>query len=212
MGVVLCGKDEDMPEPERYRDRVERSRSGGYPPRGRDEYRYQQRDYQRTAVREREPRPSGGSRPGPPPGIAPRNEDEPPPTLAGQVQLWKVDLKRMNRLIEKAFPDTADEIAYRLARITPKAIALCYLLLIAGIVASRLSIIWTVGYLWGIASMSVIMIGVFLWVWSSNVMRLPDLSAEARTALRGAMRLQSTTFIAAVITMAYFIGMAFNFW
>jgi len=144
--------------------------------------------------------------------MQPRNDDEPPPTLAGQFQLWKVDLKRLNGLIEKAFPDTADEIAYRLARITPKAIVLCYLLLIAGIVASRLSILWTAGYLWGIASMSVIMIGVFLWVWSSNVMRLPDLSTEARSALRGAMRLQSTTFIAAVLSMAYFIGMAFNFW
>lgn len=139
------------------------------------------------------------------------NEDI-PPTLMGQFKMWKLDLKRLNKAIEQAFPETPDDIAYKLVKITPRAIAVCYILLLSGIAASRLNILWTEGSLWGIASLSTVMIGVFLWVWSSNVIKLPNISDKARAELRKAMRIQATTFIAAVLTIIYFVGMAFHFW
>ncbi len=140
------------------------------------------------------------------------SEDEPPPTLMGQVRLLQMGFKHINKLIERAFPETPDQIATDLARWTPGVLLVSYLLLAMGIAASRFKLLWGAGYLWGIASLSAIMIGVFLWVWSSNIVRLRNLSAEARMRLRRAMRLQSTTFLAAVVTIVYFVGMAFGAW
>jgi hypothetical protein len=185
-----------MPESERYRNPYNQDRY-----RGRSAERY-------------EPRRSSGYYPERNRTLSapPNEEEEPPPTFSGQVQLFKINMKKLNKIIEGAFPESPDDIAYKLVRVTPRAITVCYVLLATGILASRFNLLWAEGYLWGIASLSVIMIGVFLWIWSSNVMKFPNLSEKARRDLKSAMRLQSTSFIVAVLTIVYFLGMALNFW
>lgn len=133
-------------------------------------------------------------------------------TFIGKLKELGPAFRKLNRYIERSFPNTGDEIANRLIKLTPKAIAVSYLLLVVGIVASRLELLWAEGYLWGIASLAAAMIGVFLWIWSSTIMILPDLTAEARAALKRSMRVQASSFVVSFLTIVYFIGMAFQWW
>lgn len=140
------------------------------------------------------------------------NALEPGDTQANINQV-EAPLRRLAQSIDRVIPNerTVDGIAYQLARRTPRTIVICMVLLIAGIVASRLDL-WVEGFLWGIPSLGAISMGIGFWVWSSNVMLRPDLSVEARQALKRAMRLQTTMIVAGIAALIYFIGMALRFW
>lgn len=120
---------------------------------------------------------------------------------------------RMGQAVDNAIPNyrTVDSMAYSLAKRTPRAVAICMALLLAGIVASRLNI-WTEGYLWGIPSLGAISMGVGFWVWSSNLLMQRELSPEAREVLKRAINLQLTMVVAGVLAMVYFVGMALGWW
>lgn len=133
-------------------------------------------------------------------------------TFKGKLKQFGPAMRKINRFIERAFPNTADDIAIRVSRATPVTIIICYVLLVVGVIASRLNILWSEGSLWGIASLAVAMVGVFMWIWSSSILILPDLSEKARTSLRRAMRIQASAFVASLLTIVYFIGMALGAW
>lgn len=141
-----------------------------------------------------------------------RDEPERTPFRARLGQI-KVPLVRFVQSVDKAIPDvrTVDAMAYELARRTPRAIAVCIALLIAGIVGSRLNI-WVEGFLWGIPSMGAISMGIGFWIWSTNVLMRRDLSPEARAVLQRAVRLQWSMIIAGALALIYFVGMALRFW
>lgn len=139
------------------------------------------------------------------------------PTSGSNV---KNSLKKMSapfvkfgKAVDHAIPNirTVDGMAYALAKRTPRTLAICMVLLLAGIVASRLNI-WTEGYLWGIPSLGAISMGIGFWVWSSNVMMRPDLSPDARATLQRAIRLQLLMVGAGALAAVYFVGMAVGFW
>ncbi len=120
---------------------------------------------------------------------------------------------RVGKAVDNAIPNyrTVDSMAYSLAKRTPRAVAICMALLLAGIVASRLNI-WTEGYLWGIPSLGAISMGVGFWVWSSNLLMRRELSPEAREVLKRAINLQLTMVVAGVLAVVYFLGMALGWW
>lgn len=107
-------------------------------------------------------------------------------------------------------PRNRDEMAIYLAQRTPRALAICIGLLLAGIIASRLGV-WAEGFLWGIPSLGAISMGVGWWVWSSNI-ALGRLSPEVREALQRAIRLQYAMLGAFVLGVLYFFGMALRLW
>ncbi|MCG8348366.1 MAG: hypothetical protein MI924_11375 [Chloroflexales bacterium] len=133
--------------------------------------------------------------------------------LRTQLGRAKRSVSRFGQAIDRAIPNvrTVDGMAYELARRTPRTIAICLILLIAGIVASRLNL-WVEGFLWGIPSLGAISMGLGFWIWSTNVLMRPDLSAEARAALKRAIRLQWIMIIAGVLAIIYFAGMVARFW
>lgn len=133
---------------------------------------------------------------------------------------FKAGLKQMSvpfvkvvQTVDRAIPNirTVDGMAYALAKRTPRTLAVCMVLLLAGIIASRLNV-WSEGYLWGIPSLGAISMGIGFWVWSSNVLLRPDLSPEARETLQRAIRLQLFMVGAGALAAVYFVGMAFGFW
>jgi hypothetical protein len=135
-----------------------------------------------------------------------------PPAAARKSLPIKAKLLQVHRWIEGVFPGDATQLADRLAQITPYTLAISYVLVIGGILASRYQILWATGYLWGIATLSAVMIAVFLWIWSSNVVMITTLAEESRTRLQRAMKIQSSAFVVAILTIAYFLGMVFGMW
>jgi hypothetical protein len=133
-------------------------------------------------------------------------------SLMGKLKQIKPTLRKMNTFIERSFPNTADDIAHRLVALTPRALAISYGLLVLGVIASQLKLIWQDGYMWGIASLAVAMVGVFLWISSSTIMILPDMSDQTRALLRRTMRLQASSFMVALLTFGYFLGMVSGWW
>lgn len=135
------------------------------------------------------------------------------PASNAPLQQMSTPFIRLGHLVDRAIPNirTVDGMAYALAKRTPRTVAVCMILLVAGIIASRLNI-WTEGYLWGIPSLGAISMGVGFWVWSSNLMLRPDLSPEARTVLKRAINLQLSMVVAGALAVVYFIGMAMGFW
>jgi hypothetical protein len=65
-----------------------------------------------------------------------------------------------------------------------------------------------VNFLWGIPSLGAIGLGVGLWVWSSNLVMRPDLSDDARSALKRAIRLQWSILAVGALAIIYFIVVA----
>lgn len=135
------------------------------------------------------------------------------PAASSRLQQMAAPFIRLAHVIDRAIPNirTVDGMAYELAKRTPRTIAVCMFLLVAGIIASRLNI-WTEGYLWGIPSLGAIGMGIGFWVWSSNLMLRPDLSPEARAVLKRAINLQLSMVVAGALAVVYFIGMAIGFW
>jgi len=140
--------------------------------------------------------------PAPPPSTMQQNWDSAREAL---LKAWGV--------IDRAIPNyrSPDAMADALARRTPAALVICFALLLAGVIASRLGI-WSEGFLWGIPSLGAISMGVGMWAWGSNLMLRNDLSDEARDRLRRAIRLQWTMVIAGALALVYFFGMAANLW
>jgi hypothetical protein len=133
--------------------------------------------------------------------------------LQTQLGRAKRSALRFGQAIDRAIPNvrTVDGMAYELARRTPRTLAICLILLTAGIIASRLNL-WVEGFLWGIPSLGAISMGIGFWIWSTNVLMRPDLSAEARAALRRAIRLQWIMIIAGALAVIYFVGMVLRLW
>lgn len=127
-------------------------------------------------------------------------------------QMVRRGFARLGNAIDRAFPNprNRDEMAIYLARRTPRALAICIGLLLAGIIASRLDV-WQEGFLWGIPSLGAISMGVGWWVWSSNIAK-GRLSPEVREALQRAIRLQYLMLGAFVLGILYFFGMALRLW
>lgn len=134
-------------------------------------------------------------------------------TVRGRLRSMAKPFVLVWQFIDRAIPNirTADGMAYALARRTPRTIVVCMVLLLAGVVASRLNI-WLEGFLWGIPSLGAISMGVGFWVWSSNVVMRPDVSPDARAALQRAMRLQLIMVGAGILAIIYFLGMAAGWW
>lgn len=135
------------------------------------------------------------------------------PTMKTKLKEVAVPFIRLAKAVDRAIPNirTADGMAYALAKRTPRTLAICMTLLFAGVIASRLNV-WSEGYLWGIPSLGAISMGVGFWVWSSNMLLRPDISPEARFALKRAVRLQLTIVVAGALAMVYFVGMALGLW
>jgi hypothetical protein len=106
---------------------------------------------------------------------------------------------------------SADEVAYALARFTPRTIVICFVVLFAAILGSRLNI-WAENFLWGIPALGAICLGFGFWIWSSNLLLRPDLSDEAREALKRAVKLQWSIVAGGLLAIVYFIGMAVRYW
>jgi hypothetical protein len=121
-------------------------------------------------------------------------------------------LKQLGAAIDRRIPNprNRDEMAIYLAQRTPRALAVCIGLLLAGVIASRLSV-WEEGFLWGIPSLGAISMGVGWWIWSTNI-AAGRLSPEVREALKRAIKLQYTMLAAFVLGIVYFGGMALRFW
>jgi hypothetical protein len=120
--------------------------------------------------------------------------------------------KQLGTAIDRRIPNprSRDEMAIYLARRTPRALAICIGLLLAGIIASRLSV-WEEGFLWGIPSLGAISMGVGWWVWSTNIAK-GRLAPDVREALKRAIRLQYLMLAAFALGILYFGGMAFRLW
>lgn len=134
-------------------------------------------------------------------------------TMKKTFQNMSKPFVQVGKALDQAIPNyrTVDSMAYSLAKRTPRAVAVCMVLLLAGIVASRLNV-WTEGYLWGIPSLGAISMGVGFWVWSSNLLMRRELSPEAREVLKRAINLQLTMVVAGVLGIVYFLGMALGWW
>ncbi len=133
-------------------------------------------------------------------------------SLMGKLKQLRPAFRQLNKYIERAFPNTADDIAHRLIAITPRVLTISYVVLVLGVIASQLRLIWQDGYMWGIATLAVAMVGVFLWIASSAILVLPDMSEETRAALRRTMWLQSSALVVAIGTFLYFLGMVMAWW
>jgi hypothetical protein len=107
--------------------------------------------------------------------------------------------------------ESANDVAYALARFTPRTVIICFVVLFAAILGSRLNI-WAENFLWGIPALGAIFFGFGFWVWSSNLMLRPDLSDEARETLRRAIKLQWSIVAGGVLAIIYFAGMAAGYW
>jgi hypothetical protein len=118
------------------------------------------------------------------------------------VQFLQRNLPRLNNI---------DLIAYALARRTPRIISLSLILLLAGVVASRIEL-WVEGFLWGIPALGAASIGVGLLLWSASLAWHRNLSAAARRVLRRAMIIQLPMALVGLIGLVYFVGMALRFW
>lgn len=142
-----------------------------------------------------------------------KQTQETPVTLKSKLKSVASPFIRMGKAVDRAIPNyrTADEMAFALAKRTPRALAICMVLLLAGVVASRLNV-WTEGYLWGIPSLGAISMGIGFWVWSSNIAMRRDISAEARLAIQRAIRLQLTMVVAGALAVVYFGGMVADLW
>jgi hypothetical protein len=104
-----------------------------------------------------------------------------------------------------------DAIAYGLARRTPRVTSLSLILLLAGMVASRIEL-WVEGFLWGIPALGAASLGPGLVLWLVILAWHPGLSAAARRVLRRAMIIQLLMAPAALIGLIYFVGMALRVW
>ncbi len=133
-------------------------------------------------------------------------------SLMGKLKQLRPAFRQLNKYIERSFPNTADDIAHRLIAITPRVLTISYVVLVLGVIASQLRLIWQDGYMWGIATLAVAMVGVFLWIASSAILVLPDMSDETRAALRRTMWLQSSALVVALGTFLYFLGMVMAWW
>ncbi|NJL33095.1 MAG: hypothetical protein HC893_03635 [Chloroflexaceae bacterium] len=119
--------------------------------------------------------------------------------MAKVIEGWSVRLR------------SADQFAYTSARRTPITMVISLTLLFAGVIGSRLNL-WIEGFLWGIPSLGAISLGIGLWIFSSSILQRPDLSAQARTTLQRAMKLQWVMVSAGALTLVYFFGMAAGLW
>jgi hypothetical protein len=137
----------------------------------------------------------------------------PPSPLHKNWDSARVALLKAWQVIDDKIPNyrSADAMADAIARRTPATIVVCFALLLAGVIASRLGV-WSEGFLWGIPSLGAIGMGIGMWALGSNLMLRSDLSDEARDRLRRAIRLQWTMVIAGALALAYFFGMAANIW
>lgn len=135
--------------------------------------------------------------------------DEVPTTAKARL---RYPLARLMQALDRRIPNPSnrDEMALYLAQRTPRALAICIGLLLAGIIASRLGI-WAEGFLWGIPSLGAISMGVGWWIWSSNL-AAGHLLPEVREALNRAIRLQYVMLAAFGLGLLYFGGMAARFW
>lgn len=121
-----------------------------------------------------------------------------------------VILKQMLTMILPDFR-TADALAFELARRTPLTIAICFTLLAAGVIGSRLDL-WQENSLWGIPALGAISMGIGFWFWSVSLSQYPTLSQRARDALGRAIRLQWSMVAGGVVSLLYFLGMAIGLW
>lgn len=122
-------------------------------------------------------------------------------------------IKYLLQQINQVFPRfrSVDAMAYELARYTPRMTAICIILLLLGVIASRLTL-WVEGFLWGIPSLGAVSLCAVVWIWSTHIFPRPDLSAAARGALRRAMYFHLTMLIASLLAIIYFTGMGMHFW
>ncbi len=120
---------------------------------------------------------------------------------------------KLDSFVAKFTPNyrNADEVAYALAKTTPRTLIMCFALLLAGMVASRLNL-WAENFLWGIPSIGALSLGLGVWVWSTNLLLRPDLSDEARAVLKRAIRLQWSLPTMLLVAVVYFGGMAAGWW
>jgi hypothetical protein len=141
-----------------------------------------------------------------------QREAAPPKPKVPLRQRMAQPVKQMLTAIDRRIPNprNRDEMAIYLAQRTPRALAICIGLLLAGVIASRLGV-WAEGFLWGIPSLGAISMGVGWWVWSSNLAAGP-LSPEVRAVLHRAIRLQYLMLSAFGIGVIYFGGMAARLW
>jgi hypothetical protein len=119
------------------------------------------------------------------------------------------NFKQLIQAIDRTIPNyrTPDAMAFSLARRTPAVLVICFTVLLAGVIGSLLPIS-QVNFLWGIPSLGAIGLGVGLWVWSSNLVMRPDLSDDARSALKRAIRLQWSILAVGALAIIYFIVVA----
>lgn len=119
----------------------------------------------------------------------------------------------LQQTVNTIVPDfrTPDALALELARRTPLTIAICFTLLVAGIIGSRLHV-WQANFLWGIPALGAISMGMGFWLWSISLLSHPALSAPVRAALGRATRLQWSMVTGGGLALIYFLGMAVGFW
>ncbi len=135
------------------------------------------------------------------------------PSMSRLLSQFAGPFKRLVNTVDKAIPNprTADSVADGLVRGTLPAVIMGIVLLIAGVIASRIDM-GIEGFLWGIPSLFAVGVGVIFWIWSSNVVLRPDLSDRARAQLKRAIRLQWVMLVMGVLALVYFVGMALRLW
>lgn len=116
-------------------------------------------------------------------------------------------------LIDSITPNfrTADSLGQPLVRRTPIIMAICIILLVLCIVASRNSFIFP-SALWIIPALGTIGISIGLWIWSSSLLLQRSIVGELREALKKAIRLQLGTTGIGLLVIVYFIGVALGKW
>jgi hypothetical protein len=119
------------------------------------------------------------------------------------------NFKELIQAIDRTIPNyrTPDAMAFSLARRTPAVLVICFTVLLAGVIGSLLPVS-QINFLWGIPSLGAIGLGVGLWAWSSNLLMRPDVSDDARSALKRAVRLQWSILIVGAVAVVYFIVLA----
>jgi hypothetical protein len=135
-------------------------------------------------------------------GVTNEQSEQQEPTAAN-------NFKQLIQAIDRTIPNyrTPDAMAFSLARRTPAVLVICFTVLLAGVIGSLLPVS-QVNFLWGIPSLGAIGLGAGLWVWSSNLVKRPDLSDDARSALKRAIRLQWSILAVGALAIIYFIVVA----
>lgn len=104
---------------------------------------------------------------------------------------------------------TSEDTALGLLYLTPRLVAGCYVLLVIGIIISRLH---PGGFIWGTIAMLTALTAWFFWLCCSNARKVHNVSEKARNDLSRAMWLYVSVFLASMLAMVYFFGMAFSLW